>query len=74
VRDPTLERVRELASLYAHPFKAIIHERLGDGVMSAVDAKVCLQIKKSEQHPWETMPSVQSIREGMCCVDLSCGT
>ncbi len=81
VRDPTLERVRELANLYAHPFKAIIHERLGDGVMSAVDAKATLQIKKSDRHQWEAMPSLRThtIRQGMtplfslfsCC--LLCG-
>jgi len=44
VPDPTIVRFKELTNLYSPTFKAIIHEQLGDGVVSAVDCKVHLQI------------------------------
>jgi cyanate lyase len=53
VPDPTLKRIRELAELYSHPFKALIHEKLGDGVMSGVDCKATLKVRKNAYAPWE---------------------
>ncbi|KAL0082077.1 cyanate hydratase, partial [Phycomyces blakesleeanus] len=35
--DPTLYRLLEIIKVYGYPLKAIIHEKFGDGIMSAID-------------------------------------
>ncbi|KAI9019490.1 cyanate hydratase [Phycomyces nitens] len=35
--DPTLYRLFEIIKVYGYPLKAIIHEKFGDGIMSAID-------------------------------------
>lgn len=35
--DPLIYRFNEITSIYGMPLKAIIHEKFGDGIMSAVD-------------------------------------
>ncbi|CAO3613981.1 lambda repressor-like HTH type 3 transcription factor [Mucor lusitanicus] len=37
--DPTLYRFVEMIKVYGYPLKAIIHEKFGDGIMSAIDFK-----------------------------------
>ncbi|PWN88955.1 putative cyanate hydratase [Acaromyces ingoldii] len=36
-KDPVVYRLYEALLVYAHPLKAIIHEKFGDGIMSAID-------------------------------------
>jgi cyanate lyase len=35
--DPLIYRIYEIMQVYGYPLKAIIHEKFGDGIMSAVD-------------------------------------
>ncbi|KAG0163419.1 Cyanate hydratase [Apophysomyces sp. BC1034] len=35
--DPTIYRLYEMMNVYAYPLKSVIHEKFGDGIMSAVD-------------------------------------
>ncbi|ORZ24191.1 cyanate lyase C-terminal domain-domain-containing protein [Absidia repens] len=35
--DPVLYRLYEMIQVYGYPIKAIIHEKFGDGIMSAID-------------------------------------
>lgn len=35
--DPLIYRMYEIMQVYGFPFKAIVHEKFGDGIMSAVD-------------------------------------
>ncbi len=35
--DPLIYRLYEIMQVYGYPLKAIIHEKFGDGIMSAVD-------------------------------------
>ena len=35
--DPLIYRLYEIMQVYGHPFKAIVHEKFGDGIMSAID-------------------------------------
>ncbi|KAI8097353.1 cyanate lyase C-terminal domain-containing protein [Halteromyces radiatus] len=35
--DPVLYRLYEMIQVYGYPIKAIIHEKFGDGAMSAID-------------------------------------
>ncbi|CAO3668194.1 unnamed protein product [Rhizopus stolonifer] len=37
--NPTLYRFFEMIQVYGYPLKAVIHEKFGDGIMSAVDFK-----------------------------------
>jgi len=41
--DPTLFRFFEILQVYGETFKALINEKFGDGVMSAVDLKIDLE-------------------------------
>ncbi|GAB5587083.1 Cyanate hydratase [Umbelopsis nana] len=38
--DPTLYRFYEILQVYGYPMKAVIHEKFGDGIMSAIDYTV----------------------------------
>ncbi|KAK0545792.1 Cyanate hydratase [Tilletia horrida] len=38
-RDPVLYRFYEAVAVYGYPMKHIIHEKFGDGIMSAIDFK-----------------------------------
>lgn len=38
--DPTIYRLFEIASEYGPAIKAVINEKFGDGIMSAVDLKI----------------------------------
>ncbi|ORY93386.1 cyanate hydratase [Syncephalastrum racemosum] len=35
--DPVLYRLYEMLQVYGYPIKAVIHEKFGDGIMSAID-------------------------------------
>ncbi len=41
--DPLIYRFYELVNVYGSPFKELIHEEFGDGIMSAIDFKMDLQ-------------------------------
>ncbi|KAI7907083.1 cyanate hydratase [Cokeromyces recurvatus] len=38
-QDPTIYRFFEILQVYGYPLKAVIHEKFGDGIMSAIDFK-----------------------------------
>ncbi|MGB5991643.1 MAG: cyanase, partial [Desulfobacterales bacterium] len=44
--DPLIYRFYEIMQVYGMPLKAIIHEKFGDGIMSAID--FILDVKKEE--------------------------
>ena len=35
--DPVIYRLYEAIMVYGHPLKHLIHEKFGDGIMSAID-------------------------------------
>ncbi|NLC69809.1 MAG: cyanase [Desulfuromonadaceae bacterium] len=35
--DPLIYRLYEIVQVYGYPFKSLVHEKFGDGIMSAVD-------------------------------------
>jgi cyanate lyase len=35
--DPLIYRMYEIMQVYGFPFKAVVHEKFGDGIMSAID-------------------------------------
>lgn len=44
--DPLIYRFYEIMTVYGKPMKAIIHEKFGDGIMSAIDFEI--DIRKKE--------------------------
>jgi len=44
--DPLIYRFYEIMQVYGMPLKAVIHEKFGDGIMSAID--FILDVKKEE--------------------------
>lgn len=44
--DPLIYRFYEIVQVYGMPLKAIIHEKFGDGIMSAIDYTV--EVEKEE--------------------------
>jgi hypothetical protein len=44
--DPLIYRFYEIMQVYGMPMKAVIHEKFGDGIMSAID--FTLDIEKEE--------------------------
>ncbi|EST10869.1 cyanase [Sporolactobacillus laevolacticus] len=47
--DPTIYRLYELVLVYGDTIKALIHEKFGDGIMSAIDFKMDLD-KEEDPH------------------------
>jgi len=46
--DPLIYRLYEIMQVYGYPFKSIVHEKFGDGIMSAID--FTFDVVK-EEHP-----------------------
>lgn len=44
--DPLIYRIYEIMQVYGYPLKAIIHEKFGDGIMSAVDFTMHVEKEK----------------------------
>ncbi|WP_027416631.1 cyanase [Aneurinibacillus terranovensis] len=47
--DPTIYRFYELILVYGEAIKALIHEKFGDGIMSAIDFKMDMAKKEDPQ-------------------------
>ena len=43
--DPLIYRFYEIMQVYGTTLKAVIHEKFGDGIMSAINFSVCLEKK-----------------------------
>jgi cyanate lyase len=41
--DPLIYRLHEITQVYGTAIKAVIHERFGDGIMSAIDFEIDIQ-------------------------------
>jgi cyanate lyase len=44
--DPLVYRLYEIMQVYGYPFKAIVHEKFGDGIMSAIDFTMDVEKEK----------------------------
>lgn len=44
--DPLIYRLYEIMQVYGFPFKAVVHEKFGDGIMSAID--FTMDVEKEE--------------------------
>ena len=44
--DPLIYRLYEIMQVYGYPFKAIVHEKVGDGIMSAIDFTMDVEKEK----------------------------
>jgi cyanate lyase len=56
--DPLIYRFYEIMQVYGMPLKAIIHEKFGDGIMSAIDFS--LEVDKVED------PKGDRVKVTMC--------
>jgi cyanate lyase len=44
--DPLIYRLYEIMQVYGYPFKAVVHEKFGDGIMSAIDFTMDVEREK----------------------------
>ena len=44
--DPLIYRLYEIMQVYGYPFKAVVHEKFGDGIMSAIDFTMDVEKEK----------------------------
>ena len=44
--DPAIYRLYEIVSVYGETIKEIIHEKFGDGIMSAIDYEMYIERKE----------------------------
>lgn len=56
--DPLIYRFYEILQVYGMPLKAVIHEKFGDGIMSAVD--LALDVHKEEDPQGDRVRIVMS--------------
>ena len=47
--DPLIYRFYEIMQVYGYPMKEIIHEKFGDGIMSAIDFRLDIEKVKDPQ-------------------------
>jgi len=48
--DPVIYRFYEILQVYGYPLKAVIHEKFGDGIMSAIDFTAKVDKIEKEDH------------------------
>lgn len=58
--DPLIYRFYEIMQVYGMPMKAVIHEKFGDGIMSAID--FTLDIEKEEDPKGDSEALLQADR------------
>jgi len=56
--DPLIYRFYEIMQVYGVPMKAVIHEKFGDGIMSAID--FTLEIEKEEDPKGDRVKVIMS--------------
>jgi cyanate lyase len=56
--DPLIYRFYEIMQVYGYPMKSVIHEKFGDGIMSAID--FTLDIEKEEDPSGDRVKVVMS--------------
>ena len=56
--DPLIYRFYEIMQVYGYPMKSIIHEKFGDGIMSAID--FTLDIEKEEDPSGDRVKVIMS--------------
>jgi cyanate lyase len=56
--DPLIYRLYEIMQVYGMPMKAVIHEKFGDGIMSAID--FTLDIEKEEDPKGDRVKVIMS--------------
>ncbi|WP_341531910.1 cyanase (plasmid) [Nostoc sp. UHCC 0302] len=56
--DPLIYRFYEIIQVYGYPVKAVIHEKFGDGIMSAID--FTLDVEKEENLKGERVRIIMS--------------
>lgn len=56
--DPLIYRFYEIMQVYGMPIKAVIHEKFGDGIMSAID--FTLEIEKEEDPKGDRVKVIMS--------------
>ncbi|MGY2710618.1 cyanate lyase [Thermostichus sp. OS-CIW-29] len=56
--DPLIYRFYEIVQVYGMPIKAVIHEKFGDGIMSAID--FTLDIEKEEDPKGDRVKVIMS--------------
>ena len=56
--DPLIYRFYEIMQVYGMPLKAVIHEKFGDGIMSAIDFTLDVEKEEDpkESHSWPISP------------------
>jgi cyanate lyase len=50
--DSTIYRIHEVTQVYATTIKALIHEKFGDGIMSAKTFQMDVEREETDQGPW----------------------
>ncbi len=48
--DPLIYRFYEIMQVYGLPLKGVIHEKFGDGIMSAIDFTVSVEKQEDPEH------------------------
>ena len=47
--DPLIYRLHEITQVYGTTIKAVIHEKFGDGIMSAIDFEIDIEARRRSQ-------------------------
>lgn len=51
-RDPTIYRLYEIVQNYGQAYKAVMHEKFGDGIMSAISFSTKVEKETDEKGDW----------------------
>lgn len=51
-RDPTIYRLYEIVQNYGQAYKAVLHEKFGDGIMSAISFSTHIEKETDEKGDW----------------------
>jgi cyanase len=51
-KDPTIYRLYEIVQNYGQAYKAVMHEKFGDGIMSAISFSTKVEKEKDDKGEW----------------------
>lgn len=60
--DPLIYRFYEIIQVYGMPLKAVIHEKFGDGIMSAIDFTLDVEKEEISKDDRENSPSETRVK------------
>ena len=70
-KDPLVYRLYEIVQNYGYAYKAVLNEKFGDGIMSAISFSTKVEKEVDDKGEWAKITLRGKWYDGLCCIDAS---